>query len=147
MPPLTRITITIPEELVRAADVRAAAADRSRSWIIVEALRRGLQELDVVGSAADPRSGAPVPHAYAAPPQPTLAVAEPATVAYERGLGSSRTAQLISDLALSPEERVRAAEETAQFAERIEGPPTKRLMIFNRYEDYLAWNRVKVALR
>lgn len=39
---LTRISITIPHDLVDAADRRAKALQRSRSWLLVEALRQHL---------------------------------------------------------------------------------------------------------
>jgi metal-responsive CopG/Arc/MetJ family transcriptional regulator len=37
---MIRISATIPEALVAAADERAKRLDRSRSWVISEALRR-----------------------------------------------------------------------------------------------------------
>src|SRR5881397_3956852 len=35
----TRISITLPRDVLAAADRRARALDRSRSWLIVEAIR------------------------------------------------------------------------------------------------------------
>src|ERR1044071_1211387 len=83
-----RISITLPRELLVAADRRARELDRPRSWIVAEALRGYL-------------SGAP-----AQPP----AVREPASVpsGAAPGLGPSRLAQLEAALALTPEQRVRA---------------------------------------
>ena len=53
------------------------------------------------------------------------------------GLGSSRRAQLQRDLRLTPEQRVRAAEETLKL-ERLRAVHTPHLVIgFDRYEDYL----------
>ncbi len=40
--PKARVTITIPEELLAAADRRARELDRSRSWVIADTLQRGL---------------------------------------------------------------------------------------------------------
>jgi hypothetical protein len=51
-PPLERITITIPQPLLQAADELAARLDRSRSWVLAEAVRR------MVG-AEEPPSPAP----------------------------------------------------------------------------------------
>lgn len=39
-PPLERVTITIPQPLLAAADELAARLDRSRSWVLAEAVRR-----------------------------------------------------------------------------------------------------------
>ena len=53
------------------------------------------------------------------------------------GLSPSRLAQLRSDLQLSPEERVRAAEATLKL-DRLRDTVVPRLVIgFDRYEDYL----------
>jgi predicted transcriptional regulator len=100
-----RIAITLPPETLAAADRLAHAADRSRSWVIAEAVRR-----------------------YAA-----------------AGLGPSRTAQLSRDLRLTPEARVRAAEETTRVADLRHGPRRDRMLAFDRYEDFLDWNRSEAA--
>ncbi len=113
---LSRISITIPEELIAEADRRAGALDRSRSWVLVEALRQYLA----------PRGDG---------------VREP-EVQYVVGLGPSRTAQLEADLRLTAEERVCAAERTLLVSEVRNRPPTHdRLLTFDRYEDYLEWKR------
>lgn len=39
-PPLERVTITIPQPLLAAADALAERMDRSRSWVLAEAVRR-----------------------------------------------------------------------------------------------------------
>ncbi len=120
--PLTRISITIPEELVEAADRVARELDRSRSWLIVEALRRYL-----AGQA-----------------KPARAVAEP-VVPYQvavAGVGDQRRAQLEADLALTPEERVKEAERTARLSDAV-SPKRRvdRVLVFDAYEDYLEWDR------
>jgi hypothetical protein len=104
-PPYARIAITLPPETLAAADRLAHDADRSRSWVIAEAVRR-----------------------FAA-----------------AGLGPSRTAQLRSDLRLTPEARLRAAEETARVAELRHGPRRDRMLAFDRYEDFLDWKRSEDA--
>jgi hypothetical protein len=116
----SRISITLPRDVLVAADKRARELDRSRSWLLVEAVRAYL--------TADPaqlREPAPAP--YAVTP----------------GLGPQRLAQLQSDLRLTPERRVRAAEETARLGERVRGarPPANRVISFDRYDDYLEWRR------
>ena len=121
---LSRISITIPEELVTEADRKAVELDRSRSWVLVDALRK-----------------------YLAPREPDTKpgfehlVHEPATE-YLVGLGPSRTAQLEADLRLTPEERVLSAERTVLVDEaRGRTPVQNRLVTFDRYEDYLEWQR------
>lgn len=120
--PLARISITIPEELVAQADRKAAGLDRSRSWVLVEALRR-----------------------YLTAPE---ALVRERPVEYAPGLGSSRAAQLAADLRLSPEERVLAAERTLLVdAERGPVPLRNRLLTFDRYEDFLEWERREAVRR
>ena len=53
------------------------------------------------------------------------------------GLSPSRLAQLQSDLLLTPEERVRAAEETLKLDRLREAGIPRRVIGFDRYEDYL----------
>jgi hypothetical protein len=85
--PFSRVTITVPPEDLAAADRLAEAQDRSRSWIIAEAIRK-----------------------YVA------AEAEPARA---EGIGPYRLDQLIRDMALTPEGRVRAAEDTERVSRYI----------------------------
>jgi hypothetical protein len=115
-----RISITLPADLLAAADRRARDVARSRSWLIAEAIRAYL----------------------AAPTQ----VGEPAA-RYAAGLGPQRLAQLESDLRLTPEARVRAAEETARLGEVVRGPvrPAARILSFTSYEHYLDWKRKEHA--
>jgi hypothetical protein len=118
---LKRISITIPDSLVAAADERARALDRSRSWVLVEALRRYLE----------------VPATFSG-----RAVHEVATGPYALGLGPYRQAQLEADLQLTSEQRVREAERTARVAElQTPGRRRDRVLTFDRYEDYLDWER------
>jgi predicted transcriptional regulator len=115
-----RVTITVPEEVLEAVDRRAAELDRSRSRLIVDALRRYVAEPEV--SAARVR--------------------EPAAT-YVAGLGPGRLAQLEADLALTPEERVLLAQQTAAIgAERRRGAPLRhRVVVFDRIEDFFTWER------
>ncbi len=121
----SRISITLPRDVLVAADKRARELDRSRSWLIVEAVRTYL--------TADPAQvRAPAPAPYAVTP----------------GLGPQRLAQLQSDLRLTPERRVRAGEETARLGERVRGAraPANRLISFDRYDDYLEWKHKEGVL-
>jgi hypothetical protein len=121
---LKRISITLPKDVLDAADRRARALDRSRSWVIVEAIRAY-----VAAPASQVRESAPPPYSVTSP-----------------GLGPLRLAQLESDLRLTPERRVRAAEETARLGERVRGAgPSHRLLSFDRYEDYVTWKRKELA--
>jgi hypothetical protein len=122
---LARISITLPRDVVAAADRRAAEQDRSRSWVVVESLRAYLGK-PTSGRGALVRE--PAPPLYGAP---------------RPGLGDSRLAQLEADLALTPEQRVREAERTAREGELTSGraPAARRIVQFDRYEDYLDWKR------
>ena len=125
---LTRISVTVPRELVAAADRQARALDRSRSWIVAEALRSYVESVDSAASGR-PRG---------------RAVRETPLDRYRAGLGlgASRAAQLEADMALTPEARVREAEATAALSElRGSRWQADRVLMFDRYEDYLAWER------
>jgi len=107
-----RIAITLPATDLAAADQLAVRHDRSRSWIIAESIRR---------YAADPGAREAVPTA--------------------KGLGDSRRAQLERDMKLTPEARVRAAEDTVRLTKPRSKPRTHQLVMFDRYEDFLDWKR------
>lgn len=57
------------------------------------------------------------------------------------GLGPSRLAQLVADLKLTPEARVRAAEETARATAVRPHGIVAQILSFERYEEYLEWKR------
>lgn len=118
--PMARITITIPAELVEGADRKAEELDRSRSWVIVSALRSYL-----TGGATQ---------------APSLVAESPA--AYVAGLDASRRAQLEADLAMSLDERVRAAEQTALVGSmRRNERRVERVVAFDSLEDFFDWER------
>jgi predicted transcriptional regulator len=125
MPTRVRISVTLPPDLVQKADRRAAALDRSRSWVVSEALRRYLTP--ITGYPEGGHSGMLTRESGRSP---------------HRGLGEHRLAQLEADLALTPEQRVREAEETARATEPRE-PHTagERVLTFESYEHYLDWKR------
>ena len=119
------MTVTIPADLVRTADDRARALERSRSWVVADALRRGLA---------------------AGPGEPDAAAGRRKTAGdaddWAARLGPSRVGQLDADLRLSPEVRVREAERTARVTElRARRRAGARVLSFDRYEDYLEWQR------
>ncbi len=124
--PLHRITITIPESLVREVDRLARQLDRSRSWVVSDAVRR------YVAAAVQAASG-------------ERSVREPERRPYGvvSGLGPSRQTQLEADLSLTPEERVKAAEQTARVPDLVGPAPSRRdrILFFASYEDYLDWKR------
>jgi len=116
--PYQRIAITLPPQDLAAADRLAGSLDRSRSWVVAEAIRRFAEVMASRGTD----------EAHSAPP-------------VVRGLGASRSAQLTRDLALTPEQRVREAEETMRLAEARERPRAHQIVAFDRYEDYAQWKR------
>lgn len=119
-PPLARVTITLPPPVLEAADKAAARLDRSRSWVVAEAIRRFGEELSR-GHEERWR----VREGHRSP-----------------GLGEQRLAQLKSDLALTPERRVRAGEESADLGELAHPRPRlKRVVLYDTFEDYLAWKK------
>jgi Arc/MetJ-type ribon-helix-helix transcriptional regulator len=121
---LARISITIPRGLVAETDRLARELDRSRSWVVAEAVRRYLERGGEQGGTE---------------PAVRELAREPG---YGLGPGEYRRAQLEADLRLTPEQRVREAEGTARQTElgrRESGP--QRLLVFETYEDYLAWER------
>ena len=91
--PYARIAITLPPEDLEAADRLASEWDRSRSWVVAEAVRR------LVAS------------------QPTGQAPEVST------LGESRLRQLRRDLMLTPEQRVLVADETLRNSASHDASP------------------------
>lgn len=127
---LSRVTITIPAELLAEADRRAGALDRSRSWLLAEAVRAYLADADPAG--VRPSSGANT-QAY---------TVREVGIGYAPGLGEQRQAQLAADLELTPEERVRAAQRTAGAGPpRRRSPQPHRVIAFDGLEDYFVWER------
>jgi hypothetical protein len=122
--PFSRIAITLPQKDLAAADRLAAAQDRSRSWVIAEALRR------YVASVEAPSAQDAIAVETSASPRPV-------------GLGASRLAQLKADLSLTPEARVRAAEETLRLTGKLAKPRAQQLVAFDRYEDFLDWKATR----
>lgn len=124
-PPFARISITIPADVLKLADQLASKLDRSRSWVMGEAVRRMAQSSDV------------------------RVVREPVTNPYaghEVEMEAARLRRLKADLAATPEERLRDAEELVRLS-RMVRPPRNRSQIigFDSYEDYDRWKTTQIA--
>ena len=127
--PYARIAITLPPVVLAAADRRARRLDRSRSWVIAEAIRRFVVEEPSDNSA--------------------LAPLREHVTGYQAGptgdLGTLRLAQLEADLRLTPEQRVVAAEDTGRLARMVRPATGQQLLVLDRPEDYLCWKRQDAA--
>jgi hypothetical protein len=108
---MIRISATIPDDVVRSTDAHAERVDRSRSWVITEALRRYLES----------------------PPDRPREQTE--------GLGPSRFAQLRADLRLTPEQRVKEADRTLLEHSSAHSAAGKPLIAFDSFEEYFEWDR------
>jgi metal-responsive CopG/Arc/MetJ family transcriptional regulator len=116
--PFARIAITLPKDILAAADRRAKALDRSRSRVIADALRAYLANPDAVRGEPTRSYGADE-------------------------FGVARHKQLEADLASSPAERLRRSEETARLARRLRPKrgPRQQIIGFDSYEDFYEWKR------
>ncbi len=115
-PPFARIAITLPPDTLRAADELAARHDRSRSWIVAEAIRQ----------YAAAQRGAP-----------------PADDDASTRLGRSRLEQLRRDVALSPEARVLESEDIVTVGSVLAEPTSPRT--FPSYDAFVTWRREREA--
>lgn len=130
---ITRISITIPASLVSALDRRARDLDRSRSWVVAEAVRQFLDLARTTGSTA----------------QPPAAVREPVTPPYAAtDVAEARRRHLQSDVTLPPAERLRRAEELgrlARQAQRWRKGARHQVIGFDSYEDYYQWKKARLV--
>ncbi|HWB40656.1 MAG TPA: ribbon-helix-helix protein, CopG family [Gemmatimonadales bacterium] len=113
--PYARISITLPRDLLAAADRRAKELDRPRSWVIAEAIRSY-------------RGGAPTPAAM--PPG-------------AEEVAAARRQHLLADLRRTPEERLRRAEALVRLAPRSGKQPRVQVIGFDSYEDFDTWKRAR----
>jgi hypothetical protein len=128
---LARTSITIPADLLRMADRLARQLDRSRSWVLGEAVRRW----------ATTHTGAPLAQAVRETVQVPYASTPPA-------LGEHRLAQLRSDMAMSLDQRVHAAEEANRLDRALRPPcPGLRITLFDHYQEYLDWKKYEGIMR
>ena len=120
MTKIARISITLPEEVLEAADRRAEELERPRSWVVAQALRSFVS-----------------------------AVREPASPAYATAaVADARRRHVAADLRLSPEERLRRAGELAKLG-KLSGQRRaggrRQIIGFDSYEDYYRWNQARLA--
>ena len=124
----------IPEPLLKA--FRASAA-RNRRSLNAEVLVR------LEAGAAAERAAHTAGEASAGPAAASAArVREPDGPPYEvrRAFEEANLSRLRSDLALTPEQRVRLADEIARVEPSGRPRPRfRRVIQFDRYEDYLDW--------
>jgi ribbon-helix-helix CopG family protein len=123
---LKRISITLPKDVLEAADRRAAALDRSRSWVVAQAIR-----------------------AYvAAPPTAVTRVHEPDAPAYAvQEVAEAWRRHLLTDLKRSPEERLRRGEALGKLARqsRPRRGARRQVVGFDSYEDFYEWKKASRA--
>jgi hypothetical protein len=123
-----RVSLTLPSALLAAADRRAKELDRSRSWVIAEALRQWL--------------------ATERPPAETGSrlVRETAAPYGAEEVAHARRRHLAAELQLSPAERLRRAEELGRLARtRQLRRPRTQIIGFESYEDYYEWKKGRRA--
>lgn len=133
MTKLARVTVTVPNDVLKAADRLADRLDRSRSWVVSEALRRYAG-----GEAGESPAGG----GKRAGGGERVGVRERIATPYPSGPGldEQRRVQLEADLQLTPEQRVHEAEETVQLAQRLHTRPrAAQVLAFQTYEDFLEW--------
>ena len=119
--PYARIAITLPQDVLATLDRRAKDLDRSRSRVIVDAIRAYLGAPPAVVREAAPAYGADA-------------------------FGAARRAQLERDLARTPAQRLAAAEELTRLARTAQprsraGRPRQQIIGFDSYEDFYEWKK------
>ena len=121
MSKLVRVTITVPRDLLAAADARAKGLNRSRSWVVAEALRTSV--------SAD-----------------ASVVREPVVAYGSHDVAEARRLHLAADLRLSPAERLRRAEELGHLARTAQRRARRHQVIaFDSYEDYYEWKKGRLV--
>ncbi len=127
MSKLERTSITLPRDVLAAADREAKRLDRSRSWVVAEALRRYVAETEGSGRPAQVTERA----------APVYAAAE---------VAEARRRHLAADLKLPPAERLRRAEELAHLARLVHGRRRRHQVVaFDSYEDFYEWKKAQRA--
>ena len=130
---LARVTVTVPAALLKEADRRANALDRSRSWVVAEALRRLLAGRDDAGGAGGGGGGARVP-AMGREDAPAPHAAPAADIA------RARLRHLEAELALPPAARLERAEELGRLARSRQRRGRRQQVIgFESWDDYDLW--------
>ena len=130
----SRITITIPQEFVEAADAKAKSLERSRSWVLVEALRRYLRNPTSPNAVREPAAAPYTTTATPASPTPPPRAAAEVAASHRR--------RLRAELALPELERLRRAEELARLGQSSSPPRASAQVVgFDNYEDYYEWKK------
>ncbi len=138
----------IPEGVLKALRAAAKRNRRSLNAEVLVRLEATAEEPATrpaspgVGGEASPAGRAP--GAVGRGARPGGLVREPEAQPYEvrRAFREADLSRLRSDLALTPEQRVHLAEEIARTAEAARALPRfQRVIQFDRYEDYLEWQR------
>lgn len=104
--PYARISITLPREVLAAADSHARTLDRPRSWVVAEAIRSYL------------------------PPGAAEVMA-------------ARRRHLLTDLRLTPEERLRRAVALLRLAPGGGRGRRAQIIGFDSPEDFIAWKKAR----
>ncbi len=112
--PYARISITLPREVLAAADTWAKEVDRPRSWVIAEAIRN-------YGGGPPSQAAAPTGAAEVA---------------------AARRQHLLADLRRSPEERMRQAAALLGLAPGSR-TKRAQIIGFDTYEDFAAWKKAR----
>lgn len=110
-----RISITLPREILAAADGHAKALDRPRSWVIAEAIRS--YRSGATGQAVSPTGTAEV--------------------------AAARRQHLLADLKRTPEERLRRAAALLRLAPGSAAGRRAQVIGFDSYEDFDAWKKAR----
>jgi predicted transcriptional regulator len=110
-----RISITLPREVLAAADSQAKALDRPRSWVIAEAIRS--YRSASANLTADPPGAAEV--------------------------AAARRQHLVADLRRTPEERLRRAAALLHLAPGFGARRRAQIIGFDSFEDFAAWKRAR----
>ena len=183
--PYARIAITLPESELAAADRLAKSQDRSRSWVIAEAIRYYVASLELVAeqinsdtldrhtpqatpvftslmpptflaratpgigtlsvtSAREQDHGAPRPDDAPQHTAPRASQTE-AGDAQSSSVSAGRREQLQRDFALTPEQRVRSADEQVRLMPPTDSPRRRHVLAFDSYEDYARWKQARLA--
>ena len=131
---LSRVTITLPTALLQAADKLAKRLDRSRSWVVAEGLRKL-----VLSEAKDPSPAGGVGTG--------AGVHEPSPPVYAaKAVAEARSQHLATELALSPTERLRRAEDLSRLARAVHPRPRRQQIIgFDTYEDFYEWKKARLV--
>jgi predicted transcriptional regulator len=121
---LVRVTCTLPADVLKAADTLAKRLDRSRSWVVAEALR---------AYPASAVEGESPRHAT---------VAEPIRFPYDPAFEAARRSRREGDLRLSPSQRIHVAEELTETALKARRQPRLRqIVLLGSLEDYFKWKK------